>query len=139
MPCHRTRLSRCWKCWGRKKNRAGAAAGTGAVDAAAKPPRTPVSPKAFYGRGMTRAEQILLEEALTVEGLDQEIGLLRLRLKEANDEHPEDLRLLTHGIQALVRAVAAQYRLSPKARRDLADNLSAVLNSLGDQLLPADR
>ena len=29
------------------------------------------------------------------------------------------------------------YQLEPKARRDLADILSATLNSLGDQLLPA--
>ncbi len=38
-----------------------------------------------------------------------------------------------------MRAVATQYRLSPKARKDLAERMAAVLNSVGDQILPADR
>lgn len=37
-----------------------------------------------------------------------------------------------------MRAVGARYRLSPKSRGDLADNLAATLNSLGDQLLPPE-
>ncbi len=40
--------------------------------------------------------------------------------------------------RALVRAVGALYRLSPKSRKDLADNPAATLNSLGDQLLPPE-
>jgi hypothetical protein len=39
----------------------------------------------------------------------------------------------------LVRAVSAQYRLSPKAKKDLADSLAAVFNSLGDHILPPDQ
>jgi hypothetical protein len=78
----------------------------------------------------------MLEEARDLEGLDEEIAMLRVRLVTALRDHPDDLRLLTHGISILVRAVAAQYRLSPKARRDLSDHLSNLLNSLGDQLLP---
>ncbi len=109
------------------------------MNAGAKPPEAPVSHEAFYSDCVTEAERPLLEAALTLEGLEEEIALLRVRLRKAAKEHPEDLRLLTHGIQSLVRAVAAQYRLSPKARKDLANNLSAVLNSLGDQILPADR
>ena len=42
-------------------------------------------------------------------------------------------------MNTLVRAVAAQYRLSPRAKKDLADNFAAVFNSLGDHILPADR
>src|SRR3990172_2466671 len=76
-------------------------------------------------------------EAQQVEGLDDEIALLRVRLKRAVEERPEDMQLLVRGVDLLVKAVAARYRLSPKARRDLADNLAATLNSLGDQLLPA--
>jgi hypothetical protein len=91
----------------------------------------------FYGDALTEAEQLLLEEARRMEGLDEEIAVLRVRLRKALDERPEDLRLLTHGIDMLVKAVAAQYRLSPKARRDLAGHLTNLLNSLGDQLLPA--
>lgn len=105
----------------------------------ASPPSGPVSLRNFYVTdGMTEAERIELAEAHGIEGLEHEIALLRVRLKAAINGRPEDLKLLTHGVQTLVRAVAVQYRLSPKARKDLADNLAAVLNSFGDQILPAD-
>ena len=56
-------------------------------------------------------------------------------------EKPEllvDAQLSVKGLDMLVRAVGARYRLSPKSRNDLADNLAATLNSLGDQLLPPE-
>ena len=43
---------------------------------------------------------------------------------------------MLQGISMLVRAVATQYRLSPKARKDLADHLAATLNAVRDQLHP---
>ena len=95
------------------------------------------SPRNFYRQSLTEAEQIELDEAQESEGLEDEIAVLRVRLKSAIEERPEDLKLLVQGIGLLVKAVAAQYRLSPKARKDLADSFAAALNSLGDQLLPA--
>jgi hypothetical protein len=108
------------------------------VDAGAKPSESPAAHDAYYASAVTKAERPLLEAARSMEGLEEEIALLRVRLNAAAARHPEDLRLLTHGIQTLVRAVATQYRLSPKARKHLADGLAAVLNSFGDQILPAD-
>ncbi len=105
-----------------------------------KRPHTPKgrsSLRNFYHQALTEAEQIELERAQESEGLEDEIALLRVRLKTAVEERPDDLKLLVQGIGMLVKAVAAQYRLSPKARKDLADNFAAALNSLGDQLLPA--
>ena len=74
-----------------------------------------------------------------MESLGDEIATFRVRLKTALKEHPEDFRLLERGIAILVRAVSAQYRLSPKAKDDLADSLAAVFNSLGDHMLPPDQ
>ncbi len=104
-----------------------------AVAAAA---RGRTSPRNFYRRALSEAEREALGPAQEVEGLDDEIALLRVRLRRALEERPEDMQLLVRGLDLLVKAVATRYRLSPKARRDLAENLAAVLNSLGDQLLP---
>ncbi len=103
--------------------------------AAASPAKSPAV-RNFYHDALTEAEQLELPRAQQVEGLDDEIAVLRVRLKTALDERPQDLKLLAQGVQMLVKAVAARYRLSPKARRDLGDQIAAVLNSLGDQLLP---
>ena len=107
-----------------------------AVAAAAKPPH--VTARNFYGGALDQAELLDLEQAQEIEGLDDEIALMRVRLKRAVEEHPEDVQLLVKGLDILVRAVGARYRLSPKSRKDLAENLAAALNSLGDQLLPPD-
>ena len=98
-----------------------------------------VPPVRFYREAITEGERELFDAAGAVEGLQEEIAVLRTRLFTAVKEHPEDLRLLIYGVGMLVRAVAAEYRLSPKARRDLADHLAGVVNSLADQLVPADR
>jgi len=110
-----------------------------AAGAAAMSERTTgqrLSIRNFYGPSMSEAEQEALEAAHEVEGLTDEIAMLRVKLMTAIDEHPENLKLLEAGINMLVRAVAAQYRLSPKAKGELADSITAVLNNLGDQLLP---
>ena len=80
-----------------------------------------------------------LAEALAIEGLEQEIAVLRVRLDELVAEKPIKYELVTQVARTLVRAVATQHRISPRARKDLVDNITALLNSLGDQLLPPDR
>lgn len=106
------------------------------VAAAAKRGRT--AAHNFYRQALDRADRLDLERAQEVEGLDDEIALLRVRLKRAVEEHPQDVQLLVKGVDILVRAVGARYRLSPKSRKELTDNLAATLNSLGDQLLPRE-
>ncbi len=98
-----------------------------------------VKPRPFYESSLTHAERDLLTVAREIEGLREEIAVLRVKLRTAIKKHPDDIRLLTHGVSELVRAVSAQYRLSPKARRDLAESFTNLLNSLGDQLLPVGR
>jgi hypothetical protein len=93
----------------------------------------------FYADSLSEAEQVALNEAAEVEDLDHEIAVLRVRLKKALDEHPEDYALMVRGIGMLTKAVATQYRLSPRASKDLAERFAAVLNSVGDQLFPEGR
>ncbi len=100
--------------------------------------RARVTARNFYHGAVEEAERLDLERAQEIEGLDDEIALMRVRLKRAVEERPEDVKLLVKGLGILVRAVGARYRLSPKSRTDLAENLAATLNSLGDQLLPPE-
>jgi hypothetical protein len=93
--------------------------------------------KNFYTDALTETERKRLPAAARIEALEDEIAMLRVKLFSAASKPNTDLRLLTHGIDMLVKAVATQYRLSPKARKDLADHIAAVLNSLTEQLMPA--
>ena len=98
-------------------------------------PRT-LRPRQFYEEVLNEAERLELERARELEGLDDEIALLRLRLRKALAEHPEDMQLMLKGVDMLVKAVSARYRLSKEARGDLADSLVGVLKGIGGQLYP---
>src|SRR6185295_12654724 len=72
-----------------------------------------VAPAArFYRGALTQAEQSDMPAALEVTGIDQEIAMLRLRLRSALKDNPEDLRLMFKGLAVLVRLVATRYQLS---------------------------
>ena len=65
--------------------------------------------------------------------------MLRVRLKTALKERPEDYALLVRGIGMLTREVATQYRLSPRASKDLADSLGDLLGRFGDLVAPSEQ
>lgn len=90
----------------------------------------------FYQAALTEAERLLLSQAQEVEGLDGEIALLRLRLRQALQEHPEDNELLLKGVAMLVKAVSTRYRLSPAAKQNLTEAITQVLKEVGGALYP---
>jgi len=93
----------------------------------------------FYADSLSASERLLLEAAGSVEGLADEVATLRVRLATALEKRPDDLKLALYGMNTLLRMVVAQYRLSPRASKELAANLEMVLNSFADQLVPLDR
>jgi len=98
-------------------------------------PRLPPKAKRFYEEVLTRTERHDFRVALDVEGVDQEIAMLRLRLRAAMKEHPEDLQLMLRGVVMLVQALAAKYRL-PKADQEALT--AAVTSELESDIWPRD-
>lgn len=93
-------------------------------------------PQGFYEAVLSQAERTRLKHARTLEGLDEEIALLRMKLSQLAQENPEKLELLLKGIGLLVRAVATRYRLSPQAKKDLLQSALGVVQGIGDALWP---
>ena len=90
----------------------------------------------FYGSALDAAERIGLEEASEIEGLDEEIAVLRMKLREVLSERPDDLPLMLRGVELLVKAVSARYRLSKQAEADLAESIAGVVRGVGGLLMP---
>lgn len=101
-----------------------------------RPRRAQAGAERFYAGALNEGEREALPDAERVEGLDQEVALLRLRLRRALEERPEDFPLMLRGVELLVKAVSARYRLSARAQEDLADSLVGVLNSVSSVLFP---
>jgi len=68
----------------------------------------------FYTRALGEAEKALLPEARELDGLDEEIALLRVKLIQAIREKPQDLNL-TQASQAVTRAQAQTCRWGREA------------------------
>jgi len=88
----------------------------------------------FYGRALKSAELADFAEALEIEGLDQEIGLLRLRLQEVQRRRPEDLALFGRGVDVLARLVARRYRLPATSATELAAAMRAGVAAAGIEI-----
>lgn len=90
----------------------------------------------FYESAMDEAERNLLPDARKIEGLDEEIAVLRVKLRSAVKQRPENLPLMLRGIDLLVKAVSARYRLSKQSEAALADSLAGVIRGVGGELMP---
>lgn len=85
----------------------------------------------FYERALTEAERADLSEALKVEGLEQEVALLRLRLRRALAPEDEDFALFLRGLDVLRRMVVARYGLSKGDAKGLETAMDGLLGAVG--------
>jgi hypothetical protein len=97
---------------------------------AVKTKRAPATRGDFYAKALSEAERVALSEALQVDGMDQEIALLRMRLRDAVTQSPEDLPLMFKGIALLARVVATRYRLGKTGREEIQEALVQAFTEL---------
>ena len=73
--------------------------------------------KSFYDAALSDAERAAYKEARAIDGLDDEIAILRLRLRTALEAH--DAALANDGMTQLVRALLARHRINGNDAADL--------------------
>lgn len=88
----------------------------------------------FYDSALSKADVAALAEARDVEGLEEEVALLRLQLRRALKGSDTDAKLLQSGVRLLVQALLAQHRVSPQQAEHLGDALNNVLEQFGEVL-----
>jgi hypothetical protein len=76
------------------------------------------------------AERLALADAMAVDGVDQEIALLRLRLRSAIVDEPKDLSLMFKGIELLAKVVATRYGLGKTGREEMQEALLQAFTEL---------
>ncbi len=84
----------------------------------------------FYSRILDDAERIDFELATGVEGLDDEIALLRVKIKSLLEHDPEDIKLIMQVTNTLVRLVRTRYNISKEDRKGLKEAVSNVLREV---------
>ena len=84
----------------------------------------------FYSKVLDEAEQLDFELASGVEGFDDEIALLRVKIKSLLENEPENITLLMQATNTLVRLVKTKYNISKEQRQGLKEAIGNVLKDI---------
>jgi hypothetical protein len=89
------------------------------------------SPRGFYSLALDEAERVGLEEAFQVEGLDDEIALLRVKLRALLQAEPERIDLHFEAANVIARLVKTRYQISREERKSIRESIQRVLTEIG--------
>ncbi len=87
--------------------------------------------KGFYTRVLDEAERLDFESVAGLEGLDDEITLLRIKIKELMAKDPDNLRLILAATNTLARLVKTRYSISRAQKDGLAEKIKNVITEIG--------
>lgn len=85
----------------------------------------------FYSRVLDEVERLDYELASGVNGIDDEIALLRVEIKKAiSGGDVSNLQLLVKATNALERLIRTRYQITREQRRGLKEAISNVLKDI---------
>ena len=87
----------------------------------------------FYSKVLDEAEQLDFELASGVNGIDDEIALLRVKIKSILEKDPENVRLIMQAANTLARLMKTRYNITKEQKKGLKE---AIGNVLRDVALP---
>ena len=88
----------------------------------------------FYDSALDAADRHDFHVARELDGLDDEVALLRLQLRRALADGDVEPRVLHAGVRLLMQALLARHRLSPRQAEHLGDAVANVLEEFGEVL-----
>ncbi|MBI4186069.1 MAG: hypothetical protein HY530_01000 [Chloroflexi bacterium] len=86
--------------------------------------------RGFYSKVLDQAEQIDFELAAGVEGIDDEITLLRVKIKSLLEHDPENIRLIMQATNALAKLVKTRYNITREQKKGLKEAIGNVLKEV---------
>jgi len=84
----------------------------------------------FYSRVLDEAERLDFELASGVEGIDDEIALLRVKIKSLLENDPENIKLIMQATNTLAGLVKTRYNISKEQRKGLKEAIGNVLKDI---------
>jgi hypothetical protein len=88
----------------------------------------------FYSRALDEAGRLEMEEAAYVEGIDDEIALLRIKLRSLVEQHPDRIDLHIEAANTVARLVRTRYQISKEQKKSLKDAIAKVLTEVAAPL-----
>lgn len=95
-----------------------------------KEPQPDARKHSFYFRVLDEAEQLDFELAEGVEGIDEEITLLRVKIKSLLDNEPENIVAILKMAETIARLVKIKYQMDGKNKKGLKEAIGNVLREV---------
>ena len=84
----------------------------------------------FYSRVLDEAEKLDFESAANVNGIDDEIALLRVKIKSVLEKDPENIKLIMQATNTLAGLVKTRYRITREQGQGLKEAIGNVLKDI---------
>ena len=84
----------------------------------------------FYSQALDEAERLELEEARGIDGIDEEIAILRVKLRELIAAKPERIDLHLKIANTIARLVTTRYNISKEQKKSLKEAITKVLTEI---------
>jgi hypothetical protein len=84
----------------------------------------------FYSQALNEAEKLELEEARSIDGIDEEIAILRVKLRELIVAEPERFDLHLRLATTIARLVTTRYNISKEQKKWLREAITKVFTEI---------
>ena len=84
----------------------------------------------FYSQVLDESEKLQLAQAREIEGIDEEIAILRLKLRNLIDKQPERFDLHLEAANTIARLVRTCYSITREQKKSLKEVITKVLTDI---------
>ena len=84
----------------------------------------------FYSKVLDEEQQRDLRNAIEVEGLEEEIALLRVKIRSLVRRDPENVKLIMHATNALARLIMTRYNIRKDDMQGITEKIRNVLKNI---------
>lgn len=85
----------------------------------------------LYARVLDEAEKLDFKTASSTEGLDDEIALMRLKIKTLLETNPDDVHMLVEVTDMLVKLVKTRNSMNKKQEKNLGEAITKIIRDIG--------
>ncbi len=93
-------------------------------------PSSPAKMPAFYTEIMSEAEKLDFEQAAGIEGVDAEIALLRMEIRELIASDPEHVYRILAATDILAKLIKTRYSITKEQKKGLKEAFENVIKDV---------
>ncbi len=85
----------------------------------------------FYTEILDKIEKRDFKAAADIEGLDNEIALLRVKIKEVLDNDPEDIKTILAAVNLLTKLIKTRNAIFKDEKKGLGEAIGNIIKDIG--------